>query len=403
MAKVAVIGAGAWGTALAAHASRLEHVVNVWAREPQVVEAINERQENTFYLPGVRLSPDVVASTNLEAVLEGAQLVIFVTPAQHLRETARAAAPSISRKAIVAVASKGIEEGKLALMGDVARESLPQVGPERLAFLSGPTFAREVANGLPTDVVAASVGMKAARRLQPWLHSPTFRVYSSDDPVGVEVGGAMKNVIAVAAGACDGLSLGNNARAALVTRGLAEMTRLGVALGANPLTFLGLAGVGDLVLTCTGDQSRNRTLGMKVAAGFDAETWLKTQHTVAEGYPTAVAARDLARKLGVEMPITEQVYNVLHRKHTILEALKRLLEREFKDELRGIRRGPGAAKGARDAAAKRRPATVRRSVGAKAGSASAKRRLAHRTKAASEKTGGAAGATSTKKSRRGGR
>ncbi|MFM7736017.1 MAG: NAD(P)H-dependent glycerol-3-phosphate dehydrogenase, partial [Alphaproteobacteria bacterium] len=310
MAKVAVIGAGAWGTALAAHASRLEHVVNVWAREPQVVEAINERQENAFYLPGVRLSPDVVASTNLDAVLEGAQLVIFVTPAQHLRETARAAAPAISRRAIVVVASKGIEEGRLALMGDVARETLAKVGPERLASLSGPTFAREVASGLPTDVVAASIGMKAARRVQAWLHSPTFRVYSSDDPVGVEVGGAMKNVIAVAAGACDGLSLGNNARAALVTRGLAEMTRLGVALGANPLTFLGLAGVGDLVLTCTGDQSRNRTLGMKVAAGFDAESWLKTQRTVAEGYPTAVAARDLARKLGVEMPITEQVYNV---------------------------------------------------------------------------------------------
>lgn len=339
MAKIAVIGGGAWGTALAAHASRLEHVVNLWVREPQVVETINERQENTFYLPGVKLSPDVVASTNLDAVLEGAQLVVFVTPAQHLRETARAAAHAIPRKAIVAVASKGIEEGRLALMSEVAQEMLPQVGPERLAFLSGPTFAREVAAGLPTDVVAASVGMKAARKLQPWLHSPTFRVYSSDDPVGVEVGGAMKNVIAVAAGACDGLSLGNNARAALITRGLAEMTRLGVALGANPLTFLGLAGVGDLVLTCTGDQSRNRTLGMKVAAGFDAETWLRTQHTVAEGYPTAVAARDLARKLGVEMPITEQVFNVLHRKISILDALKRLLEREFKDELRGIRRG----------------------------------------------------------------
>jgi len=359
MAKISIIGAGAWGTALAAHASRLEHVVNVWAREPQVVEAINERQENTFYLPGVKLSPEVVASTNLDAVLEGAQLVVFVTPAQHLREAARAAAPAIPRKAIVAVASKGIEEGRLALMGQVAQETLPQVGPERLAFLSGPTFAREVANGLPTDVVAASAGMKAARRLQPWLHSPTFRVYSSDDPVGVEVGGAMKNVIAVAAGACDGLSLGNNARAALITRGLAEITRLGVALGANPLTFLGLAGVGDLVLTCTGDQSRNRTLGMKVAAGFDADTWLRTQHSVAEGYPTAVAARDLARKLGVEMPITEQVYNVLHRKISILDALKRLLEREFKDELRGIRRGGVSGKTKRAARPARKIATSR--------------------------------------------
>lgn len=336
MAKLAVIGAGAWGTALAAHAGRLHHVVNLWAREPQVVEAVNDRQENTPFLPGVPLPQAVVASMNLEAVLEGADLVILVPPAQHLREASKAAAPFIAKQAIVAVAAKGIEQGTHALMSDVVAETLPKVGPERLVFLSGPTFAREVGSGLPTDIVAASRGMAAARKLQPWLHSPTFRVYSSDDPVGVEIGGAVKNVIAVAAGACDGLGLGNNARAALITRGLAEMTRLGVALGANPLTFLGLAGVGDLVLTCTGDQSRNRTLGMKVASGFDPESWLTSQLTVAEGFHTAVAAHELAVERGVDMPITEQVYQVLHRRRPLLEALTSLLEREFKEELRGI-------------------------------------------------------------------
>jgi glycerol-3-phosphate dehydrogenase (NAD(P)+) len=336
MAKVAVIGAGAWGTALAAHAARLHHEVRLWGREVEAVEAVNGRHENSLFLPGIALPPGLRASTELSKALAGAELVLLVPPAQHLREVSRAAAPHIAADAVVAVASKGIEEEKLALMSEVLEETLPAVGPDRLAFLSGPTFAREVASGLPTDVVAASPEMTAARRLQPWLHSPTFRVYSSDDPIGVEVGGALKNVIAVAAGACDGLGLGSNARAALVTRGLAEITRLGVALGANPLTFLGLSGVGDLVLTCTGDQSRNRTLGAKVAAGFDPESFLASQHSVAEGFYTAAAARELARKKKIDMPITEQVYQVLHRRRPLLDALKSLLEREYKEELRGI-------------------------------------------------------------------
>lgn len=337
MAKVAVMGAGAWGTALAAHASRLHHEVRLWAREAPVVESINQRRENALFLPGIALPPELRASSDVEEVVAGAELVLLVPPAQHLRDVSASAAPFIGRHAVVAVAAKGIEEENLALMSEVIADTLPEVGADRLAFLSGPTFAREVASGLPTDVVAASKGMTAARKLQPWLHSPTFRVYSSDDPIGVEVGGAMKNVIAVAAGACDGLGLGNNARAALITRGLAEITRLGVALGADPLTFLGMAGVGDLVLTCTGDQSRNRTLGAKVAAGFDPEAYLASQRSVAEGFYTAQAAWNLARKKKIDMPITEQVYNVLHRRRPLLEALKTLLEREYKEELRGIR------------------------------------------------------------------
>jgi glycerol-3-phosphate dehydrogenase (NAD(P)+) len=337
MAKVAVIGAGAWGTALAAHAARLHHEVRLWARELQVVESVSARRENSLFLPGVPLPGDVTASTELKDVVDGAELVILVPPAQHLREVSRSVAPFVGAKAVVAVASKGIEEDRLCLMSEVIAETMPEVSQTRLAFLSGPTFAREVATGLPTDVVAASKGMTAAKRLQPWLHSPTFRVYSSDDPIGVEVGGAMKNVIAVAAGACDGLGLGNNARAALITRGLAEITRMGVALGANPLTFLGMSGVGDLVLTCTGDQSRNRTLGLKIAAGFDPEAYVASQRSVAEGFYTAVAAHELAKKRKIDMPITEQVYEVLHRRRPLLEALRSLLEREYKDELRGIR------------------------------------------------------------------
>src|SRR5436190_1000339 len=198
-------------------------------------------------------------------------------------------------------------------------------------------FAREVAEGLPTDVVVASKRMVAARKVQDLVHSITLRTYTSADPVGVQVGGAVKNVMAVATGACDGLRFGLNARAALITRGLAEMTRLGVALGADPLTFLGLAGVGDLVLTCTGDLSRNRTLGMRVAEGADPAAYLAGQRSVAEGFSTAAAAYELGRKVGVDMPVTEQVYHVLHRGRPLLDAVRQLLERGHKEELHGIR------------------------------------------------------------------
>jgi glycerol-3-phosphate dehydrogenase (NAD(P)+) len=222
-------------------------------------------------------------------------------------------------------------------MSQVAAESLPGVTSERLAVLSGPSFAREVAAGLQADVVVASEGAVAARAIQPHLHHPMLRVYTGADPIGVELGGAIKNVIAIATGACDGLGLGANARAALITRGLAEITRLGVALGADPLTFLGLAGVGDLVLTCTGDLSRNRTLGLKLAEGVDAASYVASQPTVAEGYATTAAAYRLARKVGVEMPVTEQLYHVLYEGRRLEDAVRLLVGRTFKDELHGIR------------------------------------------------------------------
>jgi glycerol-3-phosphate dehydrogenase (NAD(P)+) len=334
--KTAVVGAGAWGTALAAHAARLGHEVAIWAFEEEVVEAINAKHENAVFLADIKL-PAMRASSNVGAVVAGAEIVILAPPSQHLRAIATMASPHIAPIANVVVASKGIEESSLELLSTVLAEVLPSVGTDRLAFLSGPSFAKEVANGLPTDVVVASHEMTAARPVQSALHSPMFRVYASDDPVGVQIGGAMKNVMAIAAGACDGLGLGTNARAAIITRGLAEITRLGVALGANPLTFLGMSGVGDLVLTCTGDLSRNRTLGMSVAKGADPAEYVRSHRSVAEGYFTCAAAHALAKKKGVDMPITEQVFQVLHRGRPLMKALQMLVNREYKDELLGIR------------------------------------------------------------------
>ena len=340
MARFAVVGSGAWGTALAAHLARLDHGVVLWALEREVAEEITTRHTNMSFLSGVALPETIRASHDVAAVVTGAEVVILVPPSSHMRAVSTAVAPHVSRDAVVVVATKGIEERSLQLMSQVLAETMPTLDTERLAFLSGPTFAREVARGLPTDVAVASTGMVAARKVQELVHSVSIRVYTSADPIGVQVGGAIKNVLAVATGACDGLQFGTNARAALITRGLAEITRLGVALGADVLTFMGMAGVGDLVLTCTGDLSRNRTLGLRIAEGVDPAAYLAGQRAVAEGFSTSAAAYDLSRKLGVDMPITEQVYHVLHRGRPLLEAARALLERAYKEELQGIR-APG--------------------------------------------------------------
>ncbi len=336
MTNLAIVGAGAWGTALACHSARLGHDVAMWALEAEVAAEISTRHTNAIYLGGIPLPDTVTASQDLAAVVPGADVVILVPPSQHLRKVAVAVAPHVAANAIVVVATKGIEEDSLKLMSEVLAETLPAVPAERVAFLSGPTFALEVASGKPTDLVIASRGAASARRVQELLHSPMFRIYSSSDPVGVQVGGAVKNVMAIATGACDALDFGTNARAALITRGLAEMTRLGVALGANPLTFLGMAGVGDLILTCTGELSRNRTLGKQIAAGVDPQQYLASKKSVAEGYYTAAAAHALSRKIGVEMPITENVYHVLHMGRPLPDAVRVLLERTYKEELHGI-------------------------------------------------------------------
>jgi glycerol-3-phosphate dehydrogenase (NAD(P)+) len=337
MARIAVIGAGAWGTAIALHAARTGHAVTLWAREPEVVESVQSTRMNAPFLPGFAFPEGLAVTLDAKAALAGAELVVLVPPSRFLRDVATSLRGAVAPGALVAVASKGIEESSLQLMSTVIRESLPDVDEGRFAFLSGPTFAKEVAMGKPCDVVAASKEMVAAHEIQRLLHTPFFRVYASADPIGVEIGGALKNVIAIAAGATDALDLGLNARAATITRGLAEITRFGVALGADPLTFLGLAGMGDLVLTCTGELSRNRQLGEEVAKGVNPKEYLAARRTVAEGYFTSRAAWQLAQKLGVDAPIVEQVYHVLHEGRPLLEALRMLMTRESKDELRGIR------------------------------------------------------------------
>ncbi len=301
-----------------------------------MVEDVNAHHVNTLFLPDVRLPDSIRATADPAEAVASADLVVLVPPSKYLRAVSEKIAPHVPPGATIAVATKGIEEGTLTLMSEVLQQTMPSIDADHVAFLSGPSFAKEVARGLPTDVAVGSHRMTAARAVQKLVHSPTFRVYTSADPIGVQVGGAVKNVIAVAAGACDGLELGTNARAALIARGLAEITRLGIALGANPLTFLGMAGVGDLVLTCTGPLSRNRTLGMKLAEGIDPKTYLASVRTVAEGFWTAAAGHDLAQKLGVDMPITEQVYHVLHQGRPLLEALKLLVTRAQKEELLGI-------------------------------------------------------------------
>jgi glycerol-3-phosphate dehydrogenase (NAD(P)+) len=336
MANLSVIGAGAWGTALSTHTARLGHQVKLWAFEPEVAAEVNRDHRNSPFLPGIDLPPEIRASVDLADVLRDAEHVLLVVPSQHVRVVSAQMAPHLPPGSVVVVAAKGIEEGTLALMSEVLAETMPAVGADRRAFLSGPSFAPEVARGLPADVAVASERGVAARRVQPFLHSRALRVYTSEDPIGVQVGGALKNVIAIAAGACDGLGLGANARAGLITRGLAEITRLGVALGANPLTFLGLAGVGDLILTCTGDLSRNRALGKKLAEGVSAEEYLASRRSVAEGFGTAAAVHELALRLGVQMPITEQVFHVLHHRRSLQEAFQLLVTRAFKDELVGL-------------------------------------------------------------------
>jgi len=338
MAKIGVIGAGAWGTALAMQGVRSENDVVIWTFEKELADVMNEKRENELYLAGHRLPKGLVATSSMEEACAGAELVIFACPSKHMRAISSQASPFIGADATVCVVSKGIDAGTLELMTTVLGETLEAVPKENISVLSGPSFAKEVALSRPTDVVVASPGCTAAQRVQEMLHTGVFRVYSSDDMVGVQLGGVLKNVMAIATGACDELGLGENARAALITRGLAEITRLGVAMGADPLTFLGLAGMGDLVLTCVGDLSRNRTLGRKIARGEKPDEILARSRTVAEGYFAAKTAMELGRSHGVDMPITQQVYSVLYEGKTIIDAGKELMQREYKPEFQGIKR-----------------------------------------------------------------
>jgi glycerol-3-phosphate dehydrogenase (NAD(P)+) len=326
----AVIGAGAWGTALADLLARNGHPVRLWAREPDVVASIASKHENARFLTGVRLADQIQPTGDVREAVRGALLVICAVPSEHLRTIVRAVAGEIGPNTVLAVASKGIEPGTLRLMTDVVADEIPA---SSVVALSGPSFAADVAARQPTAVVAASSDEVAAGVVQQAFASRQFRVYTHDDVIGVELAGALKNVMAVASGISDGLGLGFNSRAALITRGLAEMTRLGVALGAQAATFAGLAGLGDLVLTCTGPLSRNRSLGVEIGQGATLAEALATRETVAEGVVTARSAWALAERAGVDMPIVRAVNRVLYEGRPAREAIAELMERELRAEL----------------------------------------------------------------------
>jgi glycerol-3-phosphate dehydrogenase (NAD(P)+) len=329
MTAVGVLGAGSWGTTLADLLARRGHSVRLWAYEPEVVEAINARRENPLFLPGCPLVESLSATGDAAAAVAGASVVVTVAPSHVLRRVVQAAAPRIGRDAILVSATKGIEPESLHLMSEVLEQTVPG---RPVTALSGPSFALEVYQQQPTAVVAAARDEGTARMVQEVFATPRFRVYSHTDVVGVELAGALKNVIAIAAGALEGLGLGNNPRAALITRGLAEMTRLGVAMGADPMTFAGLAGMGDLILTTTGQLSRNRALGVALAQGQTLAEYTRTHRTVAEGVNTARAALALAARVRVELPICEQVALVLFEGKPAKQAAEDLMERTLKSE-----------------------------------------------------------------------
>ncbi len=331
--RCTVLGAGSGGTALAAQLAAKGYAVCAWDKDAAVLEDVARHHRNERYLPGLALPPTLHANADVARALEGADLVVVAVPSHAVRQVAIEMKRHVHAGTPIVNVAKGIELDSLMTMSEVLEDVLPVPLHPYLAVLSGPSFAKEVAKGLPTAVTVAARWERIAKQVQDAFHSKTFRPYTSGDVVGCEIGGCVKNVVAIAAGISDGFGFGANALAALVTRGLAEITRLAVRKGANPLTLSGLAGLGDLVLTCSSDLSRNRTVGRGLAAGRSADELQREIGQVAEGVRNARSARDLARKLSVEMPITESVYRVLYEGVSPREAVTALMMRETKPEL----------------------------------------------------------------------
>jgi len=330
MTRVAVMGGGAWGTTLADLLARKGEEVTLWAREPEVVAGIARDHVNAVFLPGAPLSPAIRATNEIGAAVRDAEVLVSAAPSHAVRPVMSEAAKAVAGRPLIVSVSKGLEPEQLQPLSCVLADLFGAAAA--IAVLSGPSFAEEVYRRQPTAVVAAARDEAVARRAQQVLATAQFRVYTASDVIGVELGGALKNVIAVAAGILEGLGLGSNTRAALITRGLAEITRLGVALGADPLTFAGLAGMGDLILTATGALSRNRSLGVAIGQGRTLEAALAGKQSVAEGVNTARAAVDLGRRHGVELPIAEQVTEILFRGKAPRRAIADLMERDLKAE-----------------------------------------------------------------------
>ncbi len=336
MSRIAVIGAGAWGTALSIVLGRKgTHAVRLWALEKEVRESIESRHVNELFLAGQPIPDTVHATNNLTEALDCAEIIVSVMPSHHCRRVFQQIAPQLNQEMLFVSATKGVENETYLRMTEVITEVLlSHAGfAPRIGALSGPSFAKEVARGDPTAITIASRDSELAETVQSEFSDPSFRVYTNDDVVGVELGGSLKNIIAIAAGVCEGLGLGYNTAAALITRGLAEITRLAVSCGAHPETMAGLAGVGDLVLTCTGGLSRNRTVGVELGKGRRLDDIIAGMHgMVAEGVLTTNAALGLARKQGVEMPITEQMHAILHQGKSPKDAIRELMTRRAASE-----------------------------------------------------------------------
>jgi len=330
--RIAVIGAGSWGTALAIVAARNAHQVKLWAREPELAREINRARKNTFYLSEFDLSENIRATTALEDALDGAHFALLVVPSHAMREIVGCLRANLRSDVVLVSAAKGVEISTLMRMEEVITDVLRESFSPRYVALSGPSFAREVAKGDPTAIVAASRNREWSEMVQHSLGSSLFRVYTNTDVPGVELGGAVKNVVAIAAGVVRGLGLGTNAVAAIITRGLAEMTRLALAQGARAETLAGLAGLGDLVLTCTGELSRNRHVGVELGRGRKLEDILGEMREVAEGVKTTRSIYELGRRVGIEMPITASIYELLYQDKPALEAANELMGRPLKRE-----------------------------------------------------------------------
>ncbi|MFZ3342340.1 MAG: NAD(P)H-dependent glycerol-3-phosphate dehydrogenase [Terriglobales bacterium] len=336
MSRIAVIGAGAWGTALAISLGRKhEHAVRLWANEPDVVESVAGKRVNDRFLPECKVPISVEATNDLRAALDGAEIVVSVVPSQYCRTLFERIGPLLRPETLIVSCTKGLENGTLLRMSELIADVLrAQNFTPRVGALSGPSFAKEVARGDPTAVTIASDDSELARAVQHVFNSSRFRVYTNDDVIGVELGGALKNIIAIAAGICDGLELGHNSVAALITRGLAEIARLVVACGGRLDTMAGLAGLGDLVLTCTGDLSRNRSVGVELGKGRKLPDIIVGMHgAIAEGVFTTKAAVGLARKKNIEMPITEQMFAILEQGKAPEQAIEELMTRAARSEI----------------------------------------------------------------------
>ncbi len=328
-----ILGAGSWGTALASVLAGKGYPVTLWGRDPAVIEAVVARHENPRYLPGITLPPSLGATADMARALEGAELVVLAVPSHATRQVAIEGKHHLHAGVPLVSAAKGIEVDTLMTMNEVLEDVLPVPMHPYLCFLGGPSFAKEVAKGLPTAVTIAGRWERVAKQAQDAFHARAFRPYTSSDVVGCEIGGCVKNVIAIAAGLSDGLGFGANARAALITRGLSEIARLAVRKGANPMTLSGLAGLGDLVLTCSSDLSRNRRVGSGLGQGKTLDAIQKELGQVAEGVRNARSVRELARKVGVEMPISEVIFRVLYEGLAPRAAVTDLMTRETKAEL----------------------------------------------------------------------